>query len=103
MNSYSLNKEELSITHILPDFNDNDSIAIELTNFISRSSAVDDKEAAKEVYDWWAKKLDECKGTVSFQDPDPAKLEKYAALKKAYEHYSLMLKLADDGDFDAGH
>ena len=26
-------------------------------------------------------------------EPDPAKLEKYAALKKAYEHYKLMEKL----------
>lgn len=30
------------------------------------------------------------------QDPDPAKLEKYAALKKAYEHYKLMEKLIGD-------
>jgi len=28
---------------------------------------------------------------------------KYPAVKKAYEHYSLMLKLADDGDIDAGY
>lgn len=27
------------------------------------------------------------------QDPDPAKLEKYKALKKAYEHYKLLEKL----------
>mgnify|MGYP003334555434 FL=1 len=27
------------------------------------------------------------------QEPDPAKLEKYAALKKAYDHYKLMEKL----------
>jgi hypothetical protein len=29
-------------------------------------------------------------------EPDPAKLEKYAALKKAYEHYKLMEKLIGD-------
>lgn len=28
---------------------------------------------------------------------------KHPAVKKAYEHYSLMLKLADDGDIDAGY
>lgn len=28
-------------------------------------------------------------------DPDPAKLEKYAALKKAYEQYTLLEKLID--------
>lgn len=28
--------------------------------------------------------------------PDPAKLEKYAALKKAYEHYKLMEKLIQE-------
>ncbi len=27
------------------------------------------------------------------QDPDPAKLEKYAALKKAYEHYKTLERL----------
>ena len=31
----------------------------ELTNFISRSSGVDDKEAAREIYDWWVKKVKE--------------------------------------------
>lgn len=30
------------------------------------------------------------------QDPDPAKLEKHAALKKAYEHYKLLEKLIGD-------
>jgi hypothetical protein len=29
-------------------------------------------------------------------EPDPAKLEKFAALKKAYEHYKLMEKLIGD-------
>jgi hypothetical protein len=29
-------------------------------------------------------------------DPDPAKLEKFAALKKAYDHYKLMEKLIGD-------
>lgn len=28
---------------------------------------------------------------------------KYLAVKKAYEHYSLMLKLAESGELDAGH
>lgn len=30
-------------------------------------------------------------------DPDPEKLEKYAALKKAYDHYKLMEKLIGEG------
>lgn len=30
------------------------------------------------------------------QDPDPAKLEKYAALKKAYEHYKTLERLIGD-------
>lgn len=30
------------------------------------------------------------------QDPDPAKLEKHAALKKAYDHYKLLEKLIGD-------
>ena len=30
--------------------------------------------------------------------PDPAKLEKYAALKQAYEHYRLLEKLCNEGD-----
>lgn len=30
------------------------------------------------------------------QDPDPEKLEKFAALKKAYDHYRLMERLIGD-------
>ena len=35
---------------------------------------------------------------LSILVPDPAKLEKYAALKAAYEHYKLMESLINDAD-----
>lgn len=33
---------------------------------------------------------------LAILQPDPAKLEKYAALRKAYEHYKLMEKLVNE-------
>lgn len=39
------------------------------------------------------KMLETIEDRLAILQPDPAKLEKYAALKKAYEHYKLMEKL----------
>ena len=33
---------------------------------------------------------------LSILQPDPAKLEKYAALKKAYDHYKMLERLLDE-------
>ena len=47
----------------------------------------------------WLEKIEDRLAILS--DPDPEKLEKFAALKKAYEHYKLLEKLiGDEGDAD---
>ena len=40
--------------------------------------------------------LESIEDRLAILQPDPAKLEKFAALKKAYDHYKLMEKLIGD-------
>lgn len=48
-----------------------------------------------------AKMLEQIQDRLAILVPDPKKLEKYEALKKAYNHYKLMEKLiGDDSDVD---
>jgi hypothetical protein len=42
------------------------------------------------------KMLESIEDRLAILQPDPAKLEKFAALKKAYDHYKLMEKLIGD-------
>ena len=44
------------------------------------------------------KLLETIEDRLAILTPDPAKLEKYEALKKAYDHYKLMEKLIGDDD-----
>lgn len=44
------------------------------------------------------KMIDDINDRLIILKPDPAKLEKYDALKKAYEHYKLLEKLLYDQD-----
>lgn len=46
------------------------------------------------------KMLEDIEKRLAILVPDPAKLEKFEALKKAYEHYKLMEKLCDVSDSD---
>ena len=46
------------------------------------------------------KMLEDIEKRLAILVPDPAKLEKFEALKKAYEHYTLMEKLCDVSDSD---
>jgi hypothetical protein len=40
--------------------------------------------------------MDKMEERLAILVPDPAKLEKFEALKKAYEHYKLMEKLCQE-------
>lgn len=43
-----------------------------------------------------SKLFDDIQGRLAILIPDPAKLEKYEALKKAYDHYVLLEKLLNE-------